>query len=66
MLCKPGDLLIIIAYEERDRTDVLNKGHQAKVLVADENNHCKKFMYQNLTSENNQIEFSSSIKGNRE
>ncbi len=66
LLCKPGDLLIIIAYEERDRTDVLNKGHQAKVLVADKHNRCKEFMDQNLTSENNQIEFSSSIKENRE
>ena len=51
--------MIIIAYEERDRTDVLTKGHQAKVLVADQHNRCKEFMAQNLTSENNQIKFSS-------
>ena len=60
LLCQPGDLLIIIAYEKRDRMEVLTKGHQAKVLVADEHNRCKEFMFQNLTSENNKIEFSSS------
>ncbi len=60
LLCQPGDLLIIIAYEERDRLEVLTKGHQAQVLVADEHNHCKEFMFQSLTSENNKIEFSSS------
>lgn len=60
LLCKPGDLLIIIAYEERDRTEVLSKGHQAKVLVADQNNRCKELMLQTLSTENNQVEFSSS------
>ncbi|MGK7896763.1 MAG: aspartate 1-decarboxylase [Xenococcus sp. (in: cyanobacteria)] len=59
LLCKPGDLLIIIAYEERDRQDVFSKGHQAKVLVADQHNRCQKLMYQKLTSENNKIEFSA-------
>lgn len=59
LLCKPGDLLIIIAYEERDRLDVFTKGHHAKVLVADQHNRCQEFMSQNLTSENNKIEFSS-------
>ncbi len=52
--------MIIIAYEERDRLEVLTKGHQAKVLVTDEHNRCKEFMLQSLTSENNKIEFSSS------
>ena len=60
LLCQPGDLLIIIAYEERDRMEVLTKGHQAKVLVADQQNRCQEFMRQNLSSENNKIEFSSS------
>ena len=60
LLCQPGDLLIIIAYEERNRTDVLTKGHQAKVLVADQHNRCQELMSQNITSENNQITFYSS------
>lgn len=60
LLSKPGDLLIIIAYAERDRTEVLQQGHQAKVLIADENNRCHQFMYQNLTIGDNGIEFSSS------
>lgn len=48
LLCKPGDLLIIIAYEYRDRTSVMENGHQAKVLVADENNRCREYIEQNL------------------
>ena len=49
LLCQPGDLLIIIAYQERDRLEVMRQGHQAKVLVADDNNRCGKFIYQDLT-----------------
>ena len=60
LLCKPGDLLIIIAYEECDRTKVLEQGHQAKVLIADENNRCSEFMAQNLSPGDRGIEFSSS------
>ncbi|NES82204.1 MAG: aspartate 1-decarboxylase [Moorea sp. SIO2B7] len=59
-LCDPGDIVIIIAYEERDRTDVLRNGHQAKVLVADENNRCQQFFFQNVRPYQNKIEFSSS------
>lgn len=40
LLCKPGDLLLIITYEYCDRTEAIRKGHRAKVIVADENNHC--------------------------
>lgn len=36
LLCQPGDLLIIYAYEERDRAEVLRSGHHAHVIVADE------------------------------
>ncbi|MEM8778804.1 MAG: aspartate 1-decarboxylase, partial [Cyanobacteria bacterium P01_G01_bin.49] len=35
LLCQPGDLLIIYAYEKCDRTEVLKHGHTARVLVAD-------------------------------
>ena len=48
LLCKPGDLLIIIAYEYRDRATVMRDGHRAKVIVADENNRCRQFMEQDL------------------
>ena len=60
LLCKPGDLLIIIAYQQSDRYEVLKQGHQAKVLVADRNNRCDKFMYQDLIPGKNGVEFSSS------
>lgn len=59
LLCKPGDLLIIIAYEERDRALVLKQGHQAKVLIADRQNRCDKFMHQDLIPKKQGIEFSS-------
>lgn len=60
LLCEPGDLLIIIAYQECDRKEVLKQGHQAKVLVADRNNRCGEFIYQDLIPEENGIEFSCS------
>ena len=60
LLCKPGDLLIIIAYQSCDRTNVLQQGHQAKVLVADKNNRCSEFIYQDLIPQDNGLEFSCS------
>ncbi|MGK7924797.1 MAG: aspartate 1-decarboxylase [Spirulina sp.] len=48
----PGDIAIIVAYEERDRTEVLKTGHQAKVIVADGENRCQQFIEQSFTSEN--------------
>jgi aspartate 1-decarboxylase len=48
LLCQPGDLLIIIAYEYRDRAEVMQQGHQAKVIVADEHNRCREFIEQDL------------------
>ena len=57
LLCEPGDLLIIIAYEERDRTDVLRNGHQACVLVADENNCTQDFFYQTLNPRGDEVEY---------
>ena len=57
LLCQEGDLLIIYAYEERDRLDVLINGHEAKVLVADENNQAQEFFYQTLQPNNGKIEF---------
>jgi aspartate 1-decarboxylase len=49
LLCQPGDLLIVYAYEERDRTEVLQSGHDARVIVADENNRVRQFFHQTLT-----------------
>ena len=60
LLCKPGDLLIIIAYETKEREIVLQQGHQAKVLIADEENRCHKLMFQELTSQGNKIELTDS------
>ncbi|MEL6494145.1 MAG: aspartate 1-decarboxylase [Cyanobacteria bacterium J06623_7] len=57
LLCQPGDILIIIAYEYRDRTEVMSQGHQAKVIVADEHNHCAKFMEQSLVNQQGKLEF---------
>ena len=57
LLCQPGDILIIIAYEECDRSEVLIQGHQAKVLVADENNCCQEFLLQSLIADGDKLQF---------
>jgi aspartate 1-decarboxylase len=57
LLCQPGDMLIIYAYEQCDRRDVMINGHKAKVLVADENNNIADFFEQTLISNNGKIEF---------
>lgn len=59
LLCQLGDILIIIAYEERDRTEVLRQGHRAKVLVADENNCCQELFAQTLTPDGDKLQFQS-------
>lgn len=59
LLCKPGDLLIIIAYEYCDRTEVMQKGHQAKVIVADDHNRCLEFMEQSLVNQGGKLKFQS-------
>ncbi len=60
LLCKPGDLLIIIAYQSCDRSTIVQQGHQAKVLVADEHNRCKEFMHQDLTPTKSGLDFTFS------
>ena len=57
LLCKPGDLLIIIAYEYRDRRIVMRDGHQAKVLVSDEHNHCREYIEQELVPQEDNLKF---------
>ncbi|MEM7758831.1 MAG: aspartate 1-decarboxylase [Cyanobacteria bacterium P01_A01_bin.40] len=59
LLCKPGDILIIIAYEYRDRAEVMAKGHHAQVVVADEQNRCLEFMQQSLTQYRGKLQFQS-------
>ncbi|MEL6582018.1 MAG: aspartate 1-decarboxylase [Cyanobacteria bacterium J06621_12] len=61
LLCQPGDLLIIIAYEYRDRAEVMSQGHQAKVMVADEDNRCREFMEQSLINQGGKLEFQSQL-----
>jgi aspartate 1-decarboxylase len=60
LLCQPGDLLIIIAYEECDREEVIRSGHQARVLVADEENRCREFICQSLNPKETRLQFYSS------
>jgi aspartate 1-decarboxylase len=61
LLCQPGDLLIIYAYEECDRAEILRNGHQARVLVTDERNRPQEFFYQTLNArEGDRVEFNSS------
>ncbi|MGF1486495.1 MAG: aspartate 1-decarboxylase [Prochloraceae cyanobacterium] len=60
LLCEPGDILIIYAYELRDRFEVLKEGHQAKILIADERNRCQEFFNQTLHPNGERIEFTSS------
>jgi aspartate 1-decarboxylase len=47
-LCDPGDFVIIAAYEERDRAEIFRTGHEARVIVAGENNRCQEFFTQTL------------------
>ena len=57
LLCEPGNLLIIIAYEYRNRSEVMAQGHRAKVVVTDENNFCQEFIEQNLVVKHDDLEF---------
>jgi aspartate 1-decarboxylase len=59
LLCEPGDLLIIYAYEEKERADVLVQGHQARVMVADANNKSQEFFSQTLSPKGNRVDFRS-------
>lgn len=60
LLCEPGDILIIYAYEECDRHEVLKNGHEAFVMVADEQNNCQEFYHQTLKpGANNEVIFES-------
>ncbi|MBO3460930.1 aspartate 1-decarboxylase [Aetokthonos hydrillicola Thurmond2011] len=57
LLSQPGDTLIIWANEERDRAEVLQHGHQALVLLADENNCPQEVFCQTLTPKEETVEY---------
>lgn len=59
-LCHAGDIVIIAAYEECDRAEILRHGHQARVVIPDDQNHCQELLYQTLTPGPNGIEFTNS------
>ncbi len=64
LLCKPGDLLIIIAYEYRERASVMRDGHQAKVILVDKHNRCQEFMEQELVPQGEDLKLKSSSQSN--
>ncbi|NES23098.1 MAG: aspartate 1-decarboxylase, partial [Symploca sp. SIO3E6] len=43
--------------EQCDRAEVMRKGHQARVLVADENNHVQDVFYQTLTPNGETLDY---------
>lgn len=57
LLCQPGDTLIIWANEQRDRAEVLQNGHEARVLIADENNCPQEIFCQTLTPNGESLEY---------
>lgn len=57
MLCEKGDILVIWANEERDRAEVLREGHQAQVVLADEQNNIEKVFAQTLIPRQDSVEF---------
>lgn len=61
LLCQPGDLLIIYAYETCDRQEILKNGHHARVMVADAENNVHEFHSQNLIPNGDRLEFHNVI-----
>lgn len=57
LLCKEDDILVIWANEQRDRAEVLKNGHQAKVVLVDEQNHPQKVFAQTLIPQQDAVEF---------
>lgn len=48
LLCTPGDVLIVYAYQDRARADVLASGHQARIAIGDDDNRVAEFRRQAL------------------
>ncbi|MBF2056480.1 MAG: aspartate 1-decarboxylase [Cyanobacterium sp. T60_A2020_053] len=64
LLCNKGDILIIYAYETLTREALYQNGHQAKVLVADENNHISQFFHQDLIFDSGEYIFTNEDTAN--
>ncbi|MBD2527541.1 aspartate 1-decarboxylase [Nostoc sp. FACHB-133] len=60
-LCQPQDFVIIAAYEERDRAEVFQTGHEARVIIADEHNRCQHFFTQTLAPYHGKLLFNSQV-----
>ena len=60
-LCEPGNFVIIAAYEECDRAEVLRTGHEARVVIVDEHNRCKQFFSQTLEPSQGKLLFHSGV-----
>jgi len=58
-LFTPGDIVLIFTFEERDLAEVLQYGHEAKVIIADEKNTCQEFLVQRLIPEQGTVKFHS-------
>jgi len=59
LLAQKGDILIIYAFEQHQREQILTKGHTARVLVADENNNIQELIVQNLIPAEKGLELQS-------
>lgn len=57
LLCEKGDILVIWANENCDRAEVLKEGHQAKVILADEQNKIEKVFAQTIIPRRDSVEF---------
>ena len=49
LMAKPGDILIVFAFETKMREDFREKGHMARILIANENNKVKDLFYQRVS-----------------
>ena len=65
-LCEPGNFVIIAAYEERKRSEVLRTGHEAKVAILDKDNRCTDFLLQTLEPKSGQLRYHSHSCRNQE
>jgi aspartate 1-decarboxylase len=54
-----GDIVIIFAFEERDLAEVLQYGHEAKVMISNEKNTCQELLVQRLIPEQGTVKFHS-------
>ncbi|WDE05976.1 aspartate 1-decarboxylase [Thalassomonas viridans] len=62
LLCNRGDILVIWANTTRDRQDVMQSGHKAKIIVTDENNDCLEYFEQTLIANDGSLTFSCDHK----